>query len=489
MATIRDSAWPVPAYVISYDEAVIRPDNPLLRDLAFNRHSINDGHHVSPYAEGRIDIGLDNLTVRLVQGIEEESFKRTLSRAQRATIGIPLDDSEGHSDWEEMMKGGLQTALETQTVIFEVIGTARASTHQIVRSRRAAFHQQSMRASFFGNRPNVRVPESVWEAGADVRSAWLAAIEASHEAYRIACEADVSYQDARYILPIGTETYIMCEYPVREFLALYAYRACSMFQWEIASSVREMGRLLSEAHPWLAPYIKISCQDGPCSECGGIGYFQTEWADVKDPALLSRLIGEPEGGVALLRCDRCDGTGKEGSKCTFQGWEQVEDQCGFPWAKEELRTYKPEAHLIRSIKRKERPVICDVCWEPIEANERGLWTHVDKMFRDHQATPAAASLPARKAYCPTCGSGEAKVQVGYTLPGESVRCSDPWHDFVPEDITDDPLAEDRASTPEEDARNQWLMLSPEQRADFLARHPSAVPPEPIRLHPTELEED
>jgi thymidylate synthase (FAD) len=271
--------------------------NILLADVAFNKHIYNDGHHVSPYNEGRIDVGLDNLEVRLVQGIDEDAFARTLSRAQKATIGMPADGDEDVSDWEEMLKGGLQTALETQTVIFEVYGVARATTHQLVRSRRAAFHQQSMRASYFGDTPNFRMPESVWR-NEKVREAWEVAIDAAHRAYAFACEEDVSYQDARYILPIGTETYIMCEYPVREFLAVYAYRACSMFQWEICHTVRQMGDILKDAYPWLAPYIKISCENA--------------------------------------------------KKCTFQGWEDVEKGCDFPWAKWEDRVYKPEAHRIRT---------------------------------------------------------------------------------------------------------------------------------------------
>lgn len=290
----------------TYSRDVTENDNNvLLRDKAFNRHTLNDGHHVSPYDNGRVDIGLDNIKVNMIQGIDEASFKRTLSRAQKATIGVDPDAPEDEGDWEEMLKGGLQTALESQTIIFEVTGVARAATHQIVRSRRAAFHQQSMRASYFGERPDFRMPASVARDPV-TREAFEKAIVAVHDAYRIACERDVSYQDARYILPTGTETYIMCEYNVREFLALYAYRACSMFQWEICSIVREMGKLLAEAHPWLAPYIKISCET---------------------------TSGPAEYG---------------GHKCTFQGWEDVEEGCDFPWAKYENRTFQPKAHRIRT---------------------------------------------------------------------------------------------------------------------------------------------
>jgi len=271
-------------------------EHTLTRDVAFNRHSKNQqGTHISPFDQGHIDVGTDDIKVRLVQGINERDFARVLKKAQMATIGLDIeladDDDEG---WEEMLKGGLQTALESQTIVFEVQGVSRTATHQIVRSRRAAFHQQSQRASWMGTHPNVRIPESVWR-NSHVRDKWYRAIQACHEAYAAACTQDISYQDARFILPEGTTTYIMCEYTVREFLAVYAYRACSMFQWEICYTVREMGRLLTEAHPWLEPYIKITCQ--------------------------------------------------KTKMCEFMGWEVVEGQCDFPYAIEENRRYKPRKEL------------------------------------------------------------------------------------------------------------------------------------------------
>ncbi|HEY7418502.1 MAG TPA: FAD-dependent thymidylate synthase [Ktedonobacteraceae bacterium] len=304
MATLNDNSEP--EYLYSRPVGV-HDHNYLLRDMAFNKHSLNDGEHVSPYDNSKVDIGLDNIEVRLLQGIDEAAFKSTLSRAQKATIGLPDVDLTDTGDWEEMLKGGLQTALESQVVIFEVFGVARATTHQLVRTRKAAFHQQSMRASFMGNHPDVRMPASIFR-NARAREAFEIAIKATHDAYRIACEEDVSYQDARYALPIGTQTYIMCEYPLREFLAVYAYRACSMFQWEICHIVREMGRLLGEAHPWLKPYIKISCET---------------------------TVGPEQYG---------------GHKCTFQGWEDVEQGCDFPWAHYENRVFQPTVHRIRTNK-------------------------------------------------------------------------------------------------------------------------------------------
>jgi flavin-dependent thymidylate synthase len=262
-----------------------------------------------------IFVGLSDIEVRLVQGIQEDMFRTTLSRAINATTGVDLDNPPDEGDWEEMLKGGLQTALETQVIVFEVSGISRTGTHQVVRSRRAAFHQQSQRASDMGAHPNVRMPKSVFDNPA-ARDAFTEAAEASARAYRVALDCDISYQDARFALLEGTTTYILCEYPVREFLNLYAYRACSMFQWEICHTVREMGRRLIEAHPWIAPYVKISCE-------------KTNGALDSDPG-------------DFLKLDESNA-----HYCTFQGWEEVDEQCDFPWARETNRQFRSERHSIK----------------------------------------------------------------------------------------------------------------------------------------------
>ncbi len=331
-----------------YDERL------LLADVAFNRHSMNDGHHVGPKDNSTVQIGTDGIEVVLAQGIDEEAFKRTLTAATRATLGLDLSqplpgtwercdalreainsdlgaegdfsDWVGHKkhdmapvcghqehriagdrraftaegmvpmeDWEEMLKGGLQTALETQVIVFAVSGVSRTCTHQLVRSRKAAFHQQSQRASYMGDEPEFRMPESIWR-NTRARGAFLRLAMESWYTYRVCCEEDISYQDARFALLEGSTNFILLEYPVREFLNVYAYRACSMFQWEIVEVMRKAKEVLVEAHPWIEPYVKISCE-GP-------------------------------------------------KRCTFQGWESVEGQCDLPWAKDETRTFKPQFHQI-----------------------------------------------------------------------------------------------------------------------------------------------
>jgi len=299
-------------------------DSKLVADVAFNRHSMNDGHHVSPTDNHMIQVGRDGIEVALVQGINEEAFKQTLSAATRATIGIDFaatpEALDAEDDWEEMLKGGLQTALESQVIVFAVRGASRTCTHQLVRSRRAAFHQQSQRAGYMGDFPECRMPESIWRNKA-ARARFAHAIMASWVAYREICDMDISYQDARFVLPEGTTNFILLEYPVREFLNVYAYRGCSMFQWEIVDVMRKCRDALVEAHPWMDQYVKISCEK-------------------TGPATVPLVKPGPGKSLPILTEQTVE------HHCTFQGWEDVEGQCDLPWARHEARTFKPEHHRI-----------------------------------------------------------------------------------------------------------------------------------------------
>jgi len=311
-------------------------DNPTLTDVAFNKHSVNDGEHTSPYDEGEILVGTAGLEVKLVQGVDQEMFKAVLSSATRATVGLEPDGGDDNRDWEEMMRGGLQSALETQSIVFQVFGASRALTHQLVRSRNAAFHQQSQRATFYGDRPNVRMPLSI-ARNERAKKAYEKAVHAAWEAYQVACDEDISYQDARFGLPESTVNFIQCTYTVREFINVFAYRGCSMFMWEMVDVMRKMRVALLEQSPWLEPYVKISCEKtgSECPECSGTGVI-----GVNTPVDIE--LGIEQGTT----CGLCAGQGRLGAKCTFQGWESPEGQCDKGWAKDDQRTFRPIFHTI-----------------------------------------------------------------------------------------------------------------------------------------------
>jgi hypothetical protein len=320
---------PIDRYVASYTG---EERGGITKDIAFNRKSFGSDQPENP-DQGNIYVGTDGIEVELVQDFDDEVLQRVFTYAINATRGIDPRNPPEPVDWEEMMKGGLQTALEDFRVAFAIYGMSRTGTHQMVRTRQAAFHQQSQRAHYYGDRPSVRMPESFigkivnnpMYGQADHEPRLINIAEeyeylAEHAAivYRLATIADVSYQDARFALLEGTTNFILWEGSIREFINTYAYRACSMFQWEIVYTFREMKRVLVEAHPWIEPYIKISCE--------------------KTHSALDAAKHHPESWK--------EDDGPNAHTCTFQGWESVEGQCDFPWARESNRSFRSEHHRI-----------------------------------------------------------------------------------------------------------------------------------------------
>jgi flavin-dependent thymidylate synthase len=328
---------PIDRYVRSYvgDE----PRGGLTRDVAFNRKSFSDDQPENP-AQGDIHVGLDGIRAELIQDYDDADLQRVCTFAINATRGIDPEDPPDLVDWEEMLQGGLQTALEDFRITFAIYGVSRTGTHQIVRTRQAAFHQQSQRAHYYGDRPSVRMPESFVGKKAKVaaRNGVLQYREdreysvdqefenlAEHAAwfYRLATVADISYQDARFGLLEGTENFILWEGSLREFINVYAYRGCSMFQWEIVAIFRAMRKTLVEAHPYLDKYVKISCE----KTHGNVDGMREQFVD-------------EEGALHV------NGTEAVAHACTYQGWEAVTGQCDFPWARDTNRTFRSTHHRI-----------------------------------------------------------------------------------------------------------------------------------------------
>jgi hypothetical protein len=245
------------------------------------------GKSHSPADNGVIQIGNDGLEVILVQDFEDLQFERLGRYAKSASIGAPIHSLV--ADEDELFKGLAYQSLEDLRVAFAVRGASRVLTHQLVRTRAAAFKQQSQRDSWMGKWPEFRMPESIW-AQPRLRSMWIRCLRELHACYNAAVLGyDIPYEDARYILPEGTTNFILCEYSLRTFIETYAYRGCVMFQSEMVWVFRAMRQLLVQQHPYLEQVIKISC--------------------------------EPI------------------HKCTFHGAESVEGTCPFPWAKDNNRTH------------------------------------------------------------------------------------------------------------------------------------------------------
>jgi len=251
----------------------------------------------APDQQGRNDEHYANLEVRILQYPTREQFLKLMSKASVAVRGNIVGDEEIDEVMaDDMLRGGLNQSLEWMQVIFEVGGVSRGVTHQLVRTRKASFAQQSMRYANMGTF-NARVPKRI-SGSLEAMRIWRKAIEATRQAYHELTSMGVPMEDARTVCPIATETYIICSYPLSEFLALYSYRACQMFYPEMVFLMGLMKAELVRVCPWLEEHIKISCEKTPPG-----------------------INGLPH-------------------KCMYQGFEQVQGNCTFEWAVEENRVYK-----------------------------------------------------------------------------------------------------------------------------------------------------
>lgn len=264
------------------------------RSVASKRMSLDNGRSRSPSDSGAVLVGTDGLEVALVQDFDDKALENMGRWAQAASVGAP-EKVRLSEDPSEFLRGGLASqSMEDIRFAFAVRGASRVLTHQLVRTRKAAFKQQSQRDCWYGNSPDFRMPETVW-ADPAVRSVWIATLKSIHAAYNVAIRRDVPYEDARYLLPEGTVNFILCEYDLKTFLETYAYRGCVMFQDEYVAVMRSMKKLLVASHPYLARHIKITCE----------------------------TVG----------------------RCTYQGRERIEESCDFPWAIEANRMFKPSRYL------------------------------------------------------------------------------------------------------------------------------------------------
>lgn len=254
-----------------------------------NRHSISGGHPHSPLDKNQVHIGGDGIFVRVLAYPDKDEFQQLVYKATMAAQGGTIDEKPDPQIVENAFHGGLNQCLEWVSVVFEISGVSRGLTHELVRTRKASFSQQTLRNAFMGENPNMRMPYLIAQNPA-AKEIWLKTVEQCKRAYAELAELDIPYQDARTVLPIGTETYIVAEYPLSVFIATYAYRSCYMFYPEIVYLFRLMKAELIKVCPWLEPYIVTSCE-------------------------------KPK-------------------KCTYQGSELVDGACPYPWAKEDNRTWR-----------------------------------------------------------------------------------------------------------------------------------------------------
>jgi thymidylate synthase (FAD) len=207
--------------------------------------------------EGKLFRGTDRIEVELINHTEHphQSIYRMVEAVEAFTPEIT--SGKCTRDVEEVLGGGLQTALESVSYTFGINNISRATTHQLVRSRiGAGFSQQSFRYNRISNF-NVRVPESVVQA--DCYHQFADIVDLSRSLYELMVEKDVPYEDARAICPIGTTTHIIATYTLRALMDLCHQRLCNQVQWEIHEVVNLMAAEVKKVHTYIGEALVCKC--------------------------------------------------------------------------------------------------------------------------------------------------------------------------------------------------------------------------------------
>jgi len=213
---------------------------------------------------GCLDAGVKNISIRLTDYPQRERFEKNLARILAAPFGNypsrEFTEEEIKSAWEKLSSFySVAAPLQFAVVEFELSGVSRTLTHQLVRTRLASYMQQTTRVCYAGDKFDIRMPFSI-ASSKEARKIFENLAHHSREAYIDLCNLGIPLEDARFVAPVGIETYIIARYPLNIFFQVYSQRACPMMQWEICWVVREMKRLLSVVWPELTKFMKLPCE-------------------------------------------------------------------------------------------------------------------------------------------------------------------------------------------------------------------------------------
>ncbi|HID09144.1 TPA: FAD-dependent thymidylate synthase [Candidatus Micrarchaeota archaeon] len=145
----------------------------------------------------------------------------------------------------KLIAWGHESVLEFASAAFLVEGMSRAAANQLTRHRLASFVQESQRFVDVRDRGLVRPPSFTGEQWEAARALHRRAAEL----YRELISRGVPKEDARYVLPIGTETRLVVSANFREWRHIIRLRGSKAAQWEIRRFAREVLRVLREHAP------------------------------------------------------------------------------------------------------------------------------------------------------------------------------------------------------------------------------------------------
>ena len=176
-----------------------------------------------------------------------------------------LDREKTVSFLKMLRESGHLSPFEHISFTFAVEGISRVATHQLVRHRLASYSQQSQRYVAMSGQKCI-VPPSVLN-NKKAHALFMKQVEDAWNCYKELVDLGISKEDARFILPHGTETRLVMTMNARELHHFFSLRLCRRAQWEIRELARKMLILARDAAPEIFDPAGPSCVvEGVCKE-------------------------------------------------------------------------------------------------------------------------------------------------------------------------------------------------------------------------------
>lgn len=179
-------------------------------------------------------------------GITPEAERHIAKAARVSRRASPGRKSDG-ALIRELIKMGHESVLEFAHATFFVGGISRACANQLTRHRLASFVQESQRYVNMSASETV-IPPS-FEKIPELKNEALRVFYMARELYQKMVNAGIRKEDARYVLPIGTETSLCISANFREWRHIIQLRGARAAQWEIRWVMNEILARLNEHAP------------------------------------------------------------------------------------------------------------------------------------------------------------------------------------------------------------------------------------------------
>lgn len=177
--------------------------------------------------------------------------------AKIASICYDSDPKNPEALVKHLYLNGHHSVFEHIYFTFKVEGISRVCSHQLVRHRMCAFTQRSQRYCSEDD-TNVVLPPSI-SLGYE-EEVYASAVQNVRKTYKdLHTVNKVPKEDARYLLPNGTETAMYLSCNLRELIHICNERLCLRAQWEIRMLVSLMVEQVDERLRWM---LVPKCESG-----------------------------------------------------------------------------------------------------------------------------------------------------------------------------------------------------------------------------------